>query len=106
MVTVQKITSVAVDTLNRVSNALGVTISAVALTVIAAGLQNQYWTSPLYALAFLALLGKLGNTESSLKFSRLYLVLSVGALCLLLIPTYAVVWTFPLVIGLIIGFLD
>lgn len=89
----------------KVANALGVTISAVALTVFAAVLQNQYWSSPLWLLVFLALMGKLNNSESSKKFSRIYLVFSVGAACLLLIPNFSLVWTSPLWAGLLIGFL-
>jgi hypothetical protein len=68
---------------------------------VAASTQNEFWSSPLIALALMMILGTFQSHSKEDKFLWFYVALVAGSGALLFFAGEAVYWTTPLVLGVL-----
>lgn len=71
------------------------------LSFLAAKINNQFWSSPLIALAVMFFFGSLPSHNPDDKFEWMYCLLIVGSGSLLAFTSEQIYWTTPLVIGVL-----
>lgn len=85
---------------------LSVLAGSLALSILGAVRENQFWSSPLIAIAVMFWLGELLSLSGfKVWFLVLYLMLIVTSAILLVFTNQTVYWTSPLVLGIVINVL-
>jgi hypothetical protein len=76
-------------------------IGSLVLTFMGASMENEFWGSPLLALALMFFFGTLPNENSADKFEWIYCLLIVCSGAMLAFTSEQVYWTSPLLLGVL-----
>lgn len=80
-----------------------VIVGSLLLSIAAAMKTNEFWSTPLIAVAVMFLFGQLPRSEKKDQFEWLYVLLCLGSGALLLFTPEQVYWTTPLTLGVILN---
>lgn len=78
-----------------------VIIGTLILSVLAAGLENSFWASPLIGLALMFFLGNFPNQNQADVFEWAYFLLILGSGALLVFTSEQAYWTTPILLGVL-----